>query len=172
MTSDEFFAAHDPKQVLGGPVDFAFLDGMHWCEFLLRDFFNTERHSRPNSVIAMHDCLPVEWPMAERVQGTPAVRDHHRHSWAGDVWRTAMILKKHRPDLQITAYAAPPTGLVCVTNLSPRSTVLSDSYASLVREMMSLSLVELGIDTLFSTLAIEPTTALADRQAISSRFWL
>ena len=45
-TSDEFFARQDPTMVLGRPVALAFLDGMHLCEFLLRDFINTEKHCR------------------------------------------------------------------------------------------------------------------------------
>ncbi|HET6606129.1 MAG TPA: class I SAM-dependent methyltransferase, partial [Rhodopila sp.] len=43
MTSDDFFAAHDPHSVLGGPIDLAFIDGMHLSEFVLRDFINVEQ---------------------------------------------------------------------------------------------------------------------------------
>jgi hypothetical protein len=171
MTSDAFFAKHDPKTILGDPIDMAFLDGMHLCEYLLRDFINVERSSRRNSVIILHDCLPVEWPMAERKHTRTPIREHHKHSWAGDVWRTALLLKRRRPDLEITAYAAPPTGLVCITNLSPGSTV-SDSYAVLVREMMAESLPELGIEKLFAELNVEPTSVIEDQEAISARFWL
>jgi hypothetical protein len=150
----------------------AFLDGMHLCECLLRDFINVERHSRRNSVLILHDCLPVEWPMAERKHTRSPIRPHHKHSWAGDVWRTALLLKRRRTDLAITAYAAPPTGVICVTNLQPSSTALADSYADCVREMMAESLPELGIETLFETLKVEPTSAIEDQRAISSRFWL
>lgn len=48
--------------LLGDKVQLAFLDGMHRCEFLLHDFINTERHCAPNSIIALHDCVPVEEP--------------------------------------------------------------------------------------------------------------
>ena len=172
MSSDSFFARHDPKVILGGPVDLAFLDGMHWSEFLLRDFINTERHCRPNSIIIMHDCLPVEQPMAERVPTGIPIRERHRYAWTGDVWRAALVLKRHRPDLQITAYDASPTGLVCITNLSPESTVLGDSYAALVREMMAETLDGLGVDKLFAALNVEPTSAIRDHETISARFWL
>ena len=172
MTSDAFFAHRDPKTVLGGPIDLAFLDGMHWCEFLLRDFINTERHSRKNSVIMLHDCLPVEQPMAERIHTGFSIRERHKNSWTGDVWRTALLLRRRRPDLQITAYDAGPTGLVCITNLSPGSTVLSDNYASLVREMMAQPLEDLGIEALFEELGVEPTSAIRDHETISARFWL
>jgi hypothetical protein len=67
MASDTFFRGHDPTRIFDGPIDLAFLDGMHYCEHLLRDFANTERHCRRNSVITMHDCVPVEFAIADRV---------------------------------------------------------------------------------------------------------
>jgi hypothetical protein len=171
MTSDAFFARHDPAAVLGAPIDIAFLDGMHLCEYLLRDFINVERCSHRCSTIVLHDCLPVEWPMADRTRNAyQPIRAHHKHSWAGDVWRTALLLKRRRPDLQITAYAAPPTGLVCVTNLSPGSLTLRDSYDQCLQEMMEQSLQEMGIETLFSVLNVEPTSALGERGAVSAPF--
>jgi hypothetical protein len=172
MTSDDFFASFNPQVILGGPIAMAFLDGMHLCEFLLRDFINTERHCERNSVVVLHDCLPVEWPMAERQHTRQPVREHHIHSWAGDVWRTALLLKRRRPDLEITSYAAPPTGLICVTNLNPTSTALSDDYFDCVRQMMSQSLADVGISELFRELHVEHTDRIKDASMISSRFWL
>ena len=172
MTSDAFFACHNPTSILGLPIEFAFLDGMHLCEFLLRDFINAERHCRRNSVIVLHDCLPVEWPMAERTHTRSPIRKHHIDAWTGDVWRTALLLKDRRPDLQITAYAAPPSGLVCITNLSPQSNALSDYYADCVPEMMALSLRDLGIRGLFTKLEVEPTSSLETSESVSARFWL
>ena len=68
QTSDSFFAERDPTAILGRPIDFAFLDGMHLYEFLLRDFINVERHCRPNSVIALHDCIPTDSFVARRAR--------------------------------------------------------------------------------------------------------
>ena len=66
MASDEFFAEYDPICLFGRPIQFAFLDGMHWSEFLLRDFINTEKFSSNNSVIAIHDCIPLDIYSARR----------------------------------------------------------------------------------------------------------
>jgi hypothetical protein len=170
MTSDAFFNEFDPEVILGGAIELAFLDGMHWCEFLLRDFMNTERHSRRDSVIVLHDCLPVEWLMAERIYTRTAIRRHRVYDWTGDVWRTALLLKRRRPDLEITAYAAPPSGLVCITNLSPGSQTLVEEYTACVREMMAQSLRELGINALFSTLGVEPTSVLQEHDGLPTRF--
>src|SRR5205823_2507080 len=102
MSSDAFFAEYKPDVILGRPIELVFLDGMHRCEFLLRDFANVERYCRRNSIIVMHDCVPVELSIAERNPGGAALEAHRCGWWAGDVWRTLLILKEHRSDLSFT----------------------------------------------------------------------
>jgi capsular polysaccharide biosynthesis protein len=132
--SDEFFEACDPKILLGGAIDLTFLDGMHQFEFLLRDFMNTERYCHRDSVILLHDCIPLDLDMAGRDMAQVQARTGARHPgwWTGDVWKTVDLLMQHRPDLEITAVDAPPTGLIIVRNLDPTSTVLSSGYQDLV----------------------------------------
>jgi len=122
--------AHDPRKLLGGPVELAFLDGMHNYEYLLRDFINTERVCRPESVIVLHDCLPTDAHVARREGGDQHLRAFSAHPewWAGDVWKTAAILRRARPDLAMHAFGVPPTGLVLVTGLNPASYVLARDY--------------------------------------------
>ena len=74
--------------------------------------------------------------------------------------------------LEITTIDARPTGLVLITNLRPRSTVLPDDYGTIVREMMSLSLEQIGIETLFSTVNLESTAVIETREKMLQRFWL
>jgi hypothetical protein len=66
MRSDDFFATVNPVAVLGRHIDLAFLDGMHHSEFLLRDFLNVERFCHSDSLVVLHDCLPLDLVMAER----------------------------------------------------------------------------------------------------------
>ena len=58
MTSDQFFSRYDLKQLLCGPVDLAFIDGMHKAEFALRDFLNLEKSGHAGTVILLDDVLP------------------------------------------------------------------------------------------------------------------
>jgi hypothetical protein len=172
VSSDDFFAVVDPTVVLTRRIDFAFLDGMHLCEFLLRDFLNTERFCCRNSVIALHDCLPLDLVMAERVWPSSDRQSLSRQGWwTGDVWRCALLLKRRRPDLGITALDAPPTGLVLITNLDPSSTFLRDHYASLVEEMHALSLSDLTLAGMHAELKVEPTSAFSRFEQIARRFW-
>ena len=122
MRSDDFFRDYNPAGILGGPIDFAFIDGLHLSEFLLRDFLNTEKYCRRNSVIAMHDCIPTDVYMAERTPhiGTE-LRPQHEGWWTGDVWKVTLILRKYRPDLFLHSLDASPTGLILVTRAPTRS---------------------------------------------------
>jgi Methyltransferase domain/Tetratricopeptide repeat len=169
MPSDDFFARFNPTTLFGGPIEMAFLDGMHRCEFLLRDFFNTERHCRPNSVIALHDCVPLEAPMAERDPDAPAVDRRRQGMWTGDVWRTALLLKRRRPDLRIIVLDAAETGLVLITNLDPDNTLLADNHDQFVAEMMSWSLPEVTLAGYFAEMEVEPELNLRQPEQILAR---
>ncbi len=172
MGSDDFFAQNDPEALLGGKIDFAFLDGMHRCEFLLRDFINTEKSCKRNSIVCLHDCLPVETSMTGRVPGTMPILKHRQGWWAGDVWRTALLLKRKRPDLSIVALDAFATGLLLITNLDPTSTMLAEGYSDHVKTMMSWSLDEIGIGRLFDELQVQSTSDFAMHEQVTARFWL
>jgi len=163
MTSDQFFAHPGNYSSYEGCIDFAFLDGMHVFEFLLRDFYNTERICHGASLIAIHDCLPLNDAMAEREfsravergEGTP-----FPWHWTGDVWKIIPILKKYRPDLKIVFVDAQPTGLVFVTNLNPKSDVLRNSYLQIVEEFRSADNDLNAINQLYNSLVMTSTDSV------------
>lgn len=166
-TSDDFFAAHNPRRILGGAIDLAFLDGLHQFDALLRDFANAERACDPTSVIVLHDCLPIDPLIANRAQ------DEHLRAdavvpgwWAGDVWKTFVILKQTRPDLRIIALDSPPTGLVLISNLDPANRLLDERRDALVAEMMPVDLAEYGPRRLFDLAHIHPSALVSDPAAL------
>jgi hypothetical protein len=125
MESDAFFAGETPATAFAGrPVDFTFIDGMHWFEYALRDFANAERWSSPSSTIVLHDCLPVS-PRA-------ALRERDSSFWVGDVWKVLDILLDHRPELRVFVVPTAPSGLVVVRGLDPQSSVLFAKYDEIV----------------------------------------
>jgi predicted O-methyltransferase YrrM len=112
MKSEDFFLEHSAEEVLlGTPLDLTFIDGMHHYGAALADFAAVERWSHEGSVVVMHDALPV----------LPVYAEAERRSrfWVGDVWRAVAGLLVARPDLRIRIIAAPPSGLVVITNLRP-----------------------------------------------------
>ncbi|HEX4388981.1 MAG TPA: class I SAM-dependent methyltransferase [Steroidobacteraceae bacterium] len=137
LTSDEFFARHDTIAELGGQrVQMAFIDGMHHFEFALRDFANVEAVCDPRAVIFIHDCHPIDARSSAREQTTGF--------WSGDVWRLILLLKKHRPDLQIHTLATPPTGLGMITHLSPASRLISQNLTGLTAEGLALDFAQIA----------------------------
>lgn len=125
QTSDEFFALEKRETVFSGePVDFVFIDGMHWFEYALRDFINAERWVSKESTIVLHDCLP-----ASRLAAT---RDRKTQFWVGDVWKVLEALIEYRPDLDIRIIPTPPSGLVIVRRLNPSSAVLHEMFEEIL----------------------------------------
>jgi tetratricopeptide (TPR) repeat protein len=135
LTSDDFFKQYDLRQVMERETfDLGFIDGLHLFEQVLKDFINLERYARKDSVILIHDCLPIAPIVAKR--------DRCTGFWTGDVWRIIPCLKTFRPDLEIVTIPTKPSGLGVVTNLDATSTVLDDNYEEIVRYYLSLNCPE------------------------------
>jgi hypothetical protein len=149
MTSDDFFKRHRVRSFFPLGVDLAFLDGMHRAEYLLRDFIHVERGCHRRSLIILHDCLPLNARMADRSYRSGENEGGTEHAWTGDVWKFIPILKARRPDLRIMYVDAAPTGLVLVSNLSPRSSMLFDDYFDILDEMSGLVYDDQLIETVW-----------------------
>lgn len=135
LTSDEFFQTDSLRTSLAGlPVDVAFIDGLHYYDAVLRDFRGIEAASSPESVVMIHDCLPVT--------SRTAARHRETKIWTGDVWKAILGLRLYRPELEITVVDVAPTGLAMVTGLQPQSRVLFDRYEELCTALLPLSLPE------------------------------
>ena len=124
LTSDEFFARYDPAELLGGPVELAFIDGLHLFEQVLRDFVNLERYSSPSTVAILHDCLPFD----EVTSGRERTTDFY----SGDVWKAALALMRHRPDLEMVTVRTAPTGLSMVRGLDAGSKRFEEELPDIV----------------------------------------
>ncbi len=160
MTSDDYFASHDPIKDLGRSIDLAFLDGMHEFPFLLRDFINTEKYCHRRSIIAMHDCIPLDCHMTRLFRDMAVERPtNHPGCWAGDVWKMIPVLRRYRPDLEISCLNAAPTGLAICRNVDPHSTVLADNYDAILAEWETVRLEDFGIANLFAAARIQPVEA-------------
>ncbi len=127
ITSDAFFQSYDLSSLIGAPrFSLAFIDGLHLFEQVLLDFINLEKLAGSESIIILHDCLPLDRVTSERIRTT--------HFYSGDVWKLPMCLKVHRPDLRLVTIRTAPTGLCLVGRMDPRSDLLSRNYAQYVAE--------------------------------------
>jgi SAM-dependent methyltransferase len=125
-TSDDFFFFYG-KQAFPAPVDLAFIDGMHLCENVYRDFMNVEQVMSPEGVIVIDDVLPNH-PLQ-------ASRERVSKVWTGDVWRFAEMLARERPDLRLTWLDTWPSGMLVISRLNPASRVMWDDYNPRVRQL-------------------------------------
>jgi hypothetical protein len=126
-TSDRFFA-HCDKEPFAAPVDLAFVDGMHWFEFALRDFMNIERRAHAASLVMFDDVFPVHPWQADRNRQTRV--------WTGDIWKIVPCLRSVRPDLVLIPVDTYPTGMLLVAGLKPNDRRLGEQYKSIVREFV------------------------------------
>ncbi len=164
LTSDDFFANHDVRKIIGQETfDLAFIDGLHLFEQALKDFINLERYARKDSVILIHDCLPISPIVAERERCTGF--------WTGDVWRIIPCLKTFRPELKLFTIPTKPSGLAVVTDLNPTSTVLVDHYEKIVDYYSGLNLPTTMAER-FMLLNVEriTTNAVAARLGVLGNF--
>ena len=155
-TSDDFFGNLDLFSLLEGPVDLAFVDGLHLFEQALRDVANVERHSNPDGIILIHDCLPID--------AATSAREQTSMIWSGDVWKVVVALRRYRQDLTVTTVDVEPTGLAIVSGLDPDNTVLFDRYDEIVDELRDLSfddLQALGRDETLNVVNAHPETVKA-----------
>ena len=134
-TSEEFFKTNELNtQLAGHTIDLAFIDGMHLIEFALRDFINVEKYCDRNSVILLHDSMPVD--------ELTAARERTTNFWSGDVWKLTLILERFRPDLLVKTISVHPTGLTVVGNLDSQSRVLEAGYDEICREYVDFPFCE------------------------------
>lgn len=104
MTSDAFFQVFKSEELFGQKVDFAFLDGLHHFEQTFRDLVNTAKHAHENTVVAVHDMLPVH--------EIATLRDPVTGFWTGDVWKMIYLVREFFPNLEIWTIPTYPSGLM------------------------------------------------------------
>jgi hypothetical protein len=152
-TSDEFFADPSALDDFGNAgIGLALIDGMHLYEYALRDFINIERSSSWWTVTVLDDMLP------RRVE--EANRDRTTVAWTGDVYKVALALSRHRPDLRLLPVHTRPTGLLLVINQDPQSRVLADNLDAVIAEFASSDPQPVPIDVLDRHGAFDPRLLL------------
>ncbi len=161
VTSDEFFDRTDINEILGGPIDLAFVDGLHLFQQTLRDIANVESHCSADGVILVHDCLPID-AVTSSPERTTVV-------WSGDVWKSVVALRRYRPDLSIHTVDVAPTGMAVITGLDPTNTTIFDCFDEIVESVVDLTFDDLILQGTATTLATVPAEWDDIRELLTSR---
>jgi len=128
MTSNNYFKCLDVAK----KFDIIFIDGMHLCEYVLRDFLNAEQHLKQEGCIVMHDCNPPNEEAGSRLRKDAV--------WNGDVWKVLWILNKYRKDLDIKMFNT-DQGITLIENVGGGVGMSEDIFY----EMMFLPYTELDV---------------------------
>lgn len=146
-TSEEFFTYFvDPEL----QIDFAFIDGSHLFEDVLRDFINVEAYSHIDTVVVFDDVLPTTQEMTSRVM----VPGH----WTGDTWKIYPILKKYRPHIQLMLVDTEPTGTLVAWYLDKGDRRLAMGYPEICDEFMAVE--QVPDEVLQRTAAMQPAEVI------------
>lgn len=159
-TSDDFFAKRNVERMFDNKkIDFAFIDGMHLFEYVLRDFINIEKHSHENTIISLHDCIPFD--------AETSTREMKEGPWTGDVFKIILILKKYRPDLEVYNFS----NLCVIKNVDCKNTVLQDNYKKIIDEYTNLTYNDIAEDfnSKLSTIIKPNNEIIEDLQSIIGR---
>lgn len=107
LSSREFFASQDLSQWLCMPVfSLAFIDGQHLFEEAVADLTALEPYAGPESLVVVHDTIPLDRETASRRRRTMF------HT--GDVWKILPYLRMQRPLLDVVTIPTAPTGLTLI----------------------------------------------------------
>ncbi len=111
LTSEEFFARHRLREYFGEDrFALAFIDGLHLFEFALADLLRLAPYAGRDSVIAVHDTIPLDRQTAARERTT--------QFYTGDVWKLLPFLASHASADVVTIPTA-PSGLTLIRGLDP-----------------------------------------------------
>lgn len=149
LPSDEAFLHPSlPIALEGRPIDLAFVDGLHLVEQVLRDIANVEARSHAGTVLVLDDSLPPDPTSAERERRTLL--------WTGDVWKAVVVLRRHRPDLELVTLDVPPSGVTLVVGLDPSRSVLVDDHEQLLADVMDMDWATDALPRRDELLAVRP----------------
>jgi hypothetical protein len=127
VSSEAFF--RDPAfTALLGPLDLAYIDGLHLSEIALRDFMLVERHAHGDSIVLVDDIFPVNTLQGQRAR----VTSH----WTGDVWKLVDVLARLRPDLLMIPLETRPTGTLMIAGLDPQNATLWEAHDTVMADLM------------------------------------
>jgi hypothetical protein len=102
LTSDDFFEKNEKI------FDVIFIDGMHQCEYVLKDVNNSIKCLSDNGVIFIDDILPSSYNEQLKIPNKHYYEKgilKYGEPWTGDVWKVMFyIFKNHFKDVEFSYF--------------------------------------------------------------------
>jgi hypothetical protein len=95
LTSDEFFETNDKI------YDVIFIDGMHQCEYVLKDVNNSIQYLVENGILFIDDILPISYNEQLKIPNKHYYENgilKYGEPWTGDVWKVMFYIFKNHLD--------------------------------------------------------------------------
>lgn len=92
----------DSDDIITKPkFDVIFIDGMHHCEYVLRDFNNSVKNLMTNGIILLDDIIPLNYNEQLKIPKKHFYENgilKYGEEWTGDVWKFVYCLLKYYSD--------------------------------------------------------------------------
>jgi glycosyltransferase involved in cell wall biosynthesis len=95
LTSDEYFATNNNN------FDAIFIDGMHHCENVARDFINSVKSLNNGGIIFIDDCIPLNYNEQLKIPNSHYYENgilKYGEEWTGNVWKFIYYLLLNNSD--------------------------------------------------------------------------
>jgi glycosyltransferase involved in cell wall biosynthesis len=131
LTSDEYFSNNNSvdsddyiENIVTTKFDVIFIDGMHHCENVLRDFNNSIKVLNENGIIFIDDCLPLNYNEQLKIPIKHYYENNilkYGEEWTGDVWKFVYHLLTFYKEYVKFSYFHNSNyrGILCIKILQP-----------------------------------------------------
>jgi glycosyltransferase involved in cell wall biosynthesis len=135
LTSDEYFKSinisDDNSEIVSidsddciDIYDVIFIDGMHHCENVLRDFNNSIKILNKNGLIFIDDCIPLNYNEQFKIPSKHYYENgilKYREEWTGDVWKFIYhLLLNYKDKFTFTYFHnIDYRGILCIKIIQP-----------------------------------------------------
>lgn len=89
-TSDDYFNCIDSSYNIPFYRDVFFIDGMHLCDYVIKDYNNCIRYLNDNGIIFIDDIIPINHDEQLRIPNKHYYENNilkYGEPWTGDVWK-------------------------------------------------------------------------------------
>ena len=144
-SADDFFAKSIQK-FSALQCELAFIDGMHFFEFALRDFINLSKIASHKPLFLFHDCMPFSFEMTTRdfksiAMGMP---------WTGDIWKLIPILIDEGFFKHLNVLDCADTGMLTIFNPDQKIiSALETNLDKIIKKWTDITLEDFGLSKFY-----------------------
>lgn len=108
-TSDDYFNDLENEENKNNKMnDIYFIDGMHLCDFVLKDFNNSIKYLNDGGIIFIDDIIPINYDEQLRIPNKHYYENNilkYGEPWTGDVWKFIYyLLLNYREKIDIKVF--------------------------------------------------------------------